>query len=65
LLDKKELLEKLLSYQKSVTDDNIDKISYNGRILDNGLMASEEAKEYTQKKYKKSFDKKKEIDSRN
>lgn len=65
LLDKKELLEKLLSYQKTVTDQNIDKISYNGRILDDGLMASEEAKEYTQKKYKKSFDKKKEIDSKN
>lgn len=65
LLDKKEILEKLLTYQKSVTDDNIDKISYNGRILDNGLMATEEAKEYTQKKYKKSFDKKKEIDSKN
>lgn len=65
LVDKKELLERMLAYQKSVTDSNIDKISYNGRILDSGLMGNEEAKEYTQKKYKKSFDKKKEIDSKN
>ena len=65
LVDKKELLEKMMAYQKSVTDSNIDKISYNGRILDSGLMGTEEAKEYTQKKYKKSFDKKKEIDSKN
>lgn len=55
----------MLTYQKSVTDENIDIISLNGRTLDNGLLKSEEAKEYTQKKYKKSFDKKKEIDSKN
>lgn len=65
LLDKKDILQKLLTYQKSVTDGNIDKISYNGRILDNGLMGNEEAKEYTKKIHKKSFDKKKQIDSRN
>ncbi len=65
LIDKRELLEKLLTYQKSVTDENIDIISLNGRTLDSGLLKSEEAKEYTQKKYKKSFDKKKEIDSKN
>ena len=44
LVDKKQLLERMLTYQKSVTDSNIDKISYNGRILDNGLMASEKSK---------------------
>jgi hypothetical protein len=49
----------MLTYQKGVVDSNIDKIQYNGRILDSGLMGNEEAKEYTQKKYKKSFDKKK------
>ena len=65
MVDKKELLEKMLAYQKGLVDSNIDKISYNGRILDSGLMGNEEAKEYTQKKYKKSFDKKKEIDSKN
>lgn len=43
----------------------MEKISYNGRTLDDGLMSTDEAKEYTQKKYKKSFDKKKEIDSKN
>jgi len=43
----------------------MDKISYNGRTLDEGLMSTEEAKEYTQKKHKKSFEKKKEIDSKN
>ena len=43
----------------------MEKISYNGRTLDNGLMNTDQAKEYTQKKYKKSFDKKKEIDSKN
>ncbi|MCB0369429.1 MAG: hypothetical protein KDD45_08260 [Bdellovibrionales bacterium] len=55
----------MLTYQKSVVDGNIDKISYNGRILDSNLMGTEDAKEYTQKKYKKEFNKKKEIDSRN
>ncbi len=65
LIDKRQILEKLLTYQKSVTDQNIDFISLNGRTLDNGLLKSEQAKEYTQKKYKKSFDKKKEIDSKN
>ncbi len=65
LIDKREILQKLLTYQKSVTDENIDFISLNGRTLDSGLLKSEEAKEYTQKKYKKSFDKKKEIDSKN
>ena len=65
LIDKREILEKLLNYQKSVTDENIDYISYNGRTLDNELLKTDEAKEYTQKKYKKSFDKKKEIDSKN
>ena len=39
--------------------------SYSGRNLDNKLIKSEEAKEYTQKKYKKDFGKKKEIDSHN
>jgi len=65
LIDKREILEKLLAYQKQVTEENIDFISLNGRTLDSGLLKSEEAKEYTQKKYKKSFDKKKEIDSKN
>jgi hypothetical protein len=65
LIDKREILEKLLAYQKQVTEENIDFISMNGRTLDSGLLKSEEAKEYTQKKYKKSFDKKKEIDSKN
>lgn len=41
LLDKKDILEKLLTYQKSITDGNIDKISYNGRTLDSGLMETE------------------------
>ena len=65
LIDKREILEKLMAYQKQVTEENIDFISMNGRTLDSGLLKSEEAKEYTQKKYKKSFDKKKEIDSKN
>ena len=55
LLDKKELLEKMLVYQKTLTDSNIDKISYNGRILDDHLMGSDEVKELTQKKNKKNF----------
>jgi hypothetical protein len=48
-----------LSYQKAVTEENIDIISYNGRTLDNELLNTEEAKEYTQKKHKKEFTKKK------
>ena len=39
--------------------------SYGGRTLDNQLIKNQMAKEYTQKKYKKAFDKKKEIDSSN
>ena len=64
-MDKQEVIEKLLNFQKGVVEENIDYISYNGRTLDKGLMSSDHAKEYTQKKYKKSFDKKKEIDSQN
>jgi hypothetical protein len=41
LIDKREILEKLLTYQKSVTDENIDIISLNGRTLDSGLLKSE------------------------
>ena len=40
LLDKKDVLEKMLDYHKAVTDDNIEKIRYNGRTLDSGLMAT-------------------------
>lgn len=55
LMDRREILQKLLTYQKAVTDENIDYISYNGRTLDSELLKTEEAKEYTQKKHKKSF----------
>lgn len=41
LIDKREILEKLLTYQKTVTDENIDFISLNGRTLDSGLLKSD------------------------
>ena len=59
MIDKREIIEKMLNFQKSVTEQNIDYISYNGRTLDSELIKNEEAKEYTSKKHKKSFDKKK------
>lgn len=37
----------------------------NGRSLDQNLVFDKEAREYTKKVYKKSFDKKKSIDLRN
>jgi hypothetical protein len=37
----------------------------NGRTLDSGLVNDKQAREYTKKLYKKCFDKKKEIDSKN
>lgn len=55
----------MLKEQKDMTLENIDLVNLNGRTLDGGLVNSQEAREYSQKKYKKSFDKKKEIDSRN
>jgi hypothetical protein len=42
LIDKREILEKLLAYQKQVTEENIDFISLNGRTSDNGLLKTEE-----------------------
>ncbi len=54
LIDKKEILEKLLNLQKIITAENMSFVSsYNGRSLDNKLLKSEEAKEYTQRKHKK------------
>jgi hypothetical protein len=55
LIDKRELIEKILEYQKSVIEKNIDLVSYNGRTLDNELIKVEGAKELTQKKHKKDF----------
>jgi hypothetical protein len=37
----------------------------NGRTLDQNLAFDKEAREYTKKVYKKSFDKKREIDLKN
>jgi len=55
----------MLTYQKEVTEENTDLISYGGRTLDGELLKMEGAKEYSQRKHKKDFDKKKEIDSLN
>jgi hypothetical protein len=65
LIDKRELLDKILRFQAEVTEENIEIIKLDGRTLDSELMKSEKAKEYAQPQYRKSFDKKKEIDSRN
>ena len=56
MIDKREIIEKLLNYQKTVTGENIDYISnYNGRNLDSELLKTEGAKELTEKKHKKDF----------
>ena len=65
LMENQNIIEKVLNFQKSVVEQNVNAISYNGRTLDKGLMDSQDAREYTQKRYKKQFDKKKEIDAKN
>jgi hypothetical protein len=60
LIDKREILEKLLNFHKAKTGENMEYVqSFNGRNLDNKLIKNEEAKEYTQRKHKKEFGKKK------
>ena len=65
MMENQEMIEKVLNFQKAVVEENVNAISYNGRTLDKGLMDSQHAREYTQKRYKKDFDKKKEIDAKN
>lgn len=65
LEEKKEQIEKLLLNQKNITVENIDLVSLGGRTLDKNLVHEQGARELTQKKYKKEFDRKKEVDSRN
>jgi serine/threonine-protein phosphatase 2B catalytic subunit len=66
LIDKKDIFEHLLSVQQEQAARNMEYVSsYNGRTLDSKLIQNKEAKEYTQKKYKHDFGRKKEIDSNN
>ncbi len=54
LIDKKPFFQQLLKLQKTQAHDNEEIVaSYNGRTLDRGLMSNKEAKEYTNRKYKK------------
>ena len=55
----------MLRDQKKVTVENIDLVSLGGRTLDKNLVHEQGARELTEKKYKKDFDKKKQVDSRN
>jgi len=55
----------LLLNQKNITVENIDLVSLGGRTLDKNLVNEQGARELTQKKYKKEFDRKKEVDLRN
>ena len=50
---------------KKTSEENTDLVSTNGRTLDGNLAYDQEAREYTKKVYKKSFDKKRMIDRRN
>lgn len=66
LIDKKLILQKFLAEQKVLTHQNTDYITcYNGKNLDKNLLKDKEAREYTNKIYKKEFEKKKIIDSKN
>ena len=66
LIDKREILEKMLNLQRAKTGENMEYVqSYNGRSLDNKLIKTDAAKEYTSRKHRKDFGKKKEIDSFN
>lgn len=49
----------MLRDQKKVTVENIDLVSLGGRTLDKNLVHEQGARELTEKKYKKDFDKKK------
>ena len=38
MIDKKDIIEKLLAQQKGITNENKELISFNGRILDSELI---------------------------
>ena len=65
LIDKREIIEKILTMQKQETQEKTDIISLNGRTLDTPLLKSEQARQLTKKEYRKEFDRKKKIDLRN
>lgn len=50
---------------KEQTEENTQIVSLNGRSLDKNLAYDKQARQYTKKVYKKSFDKKKSIDLKN
>ena len=50
---------------KKSSEQNAELVNSNGRSLDKHLIDDEEAREYTQRKHKKDFEKKKSIDLKN
>ena len=65
LIEKADVIDKILQMHKNNSEENKELVSTNGRSLDKNLVHDSEAREYTKKVYKKSFDKKKQIDQKN
>lgn len=59
------MIDKILQIHKTSAQENTELVSLNGRSLDQNLAFDKEAREYTKKVYKKSFEKKKSIDLKN
>ena len=65
LIQRADMIDKILQIHKTTAQENTQLVSLNGRSLDQNLVFDKEAREYTKKVYKKSFDKKKSIDLKN
>ena len=66
LIDKEEIIERIFNMHQQKAKENLSYInSYGNKNLDNRLIKTEKAKEMTQKKYRKDFYKKKEVDAHN
>jgi uncharacterized protein YllA (UPF0747 family) len=65
LINRVDMINKVLEFHKQQTEENSELVNLNGRTLDKNLVFDKEAREYTKKVYKKSFEKKKSIDLKN
>ena len=65
LIEKEEMMGEFLLMHKKSSEENASLVHSNGRSLDKQLIEDEEAREYTKRKHKKDFEKKKSIDEKN
>lgn len=59
------MIDKILKIHEENAKENQELVNTNGRSLDSALITDKDAREYTKKVYKKSFDKKRLIDLKN